>query len=158
MFSNFLANLCIVVVDDHRMYFFRMSNFTASVNCETGNCLVYKPILYESAMFCMDLHVANLGMTTATFTWTGIADRMLVSLSMHRRRESGTQKLKCGNIHTHSPLELPRIERSEQVSIKETRLLQPYLVGRQTSGPLRTRHHENSHRNRHVTHLLPMPN
>lgn len=79
MFSNFLANLCIVVVDDHRMYFFRMSNFTASVNCETGNCLVYKPILYESAMFCMDLHVANLGMTTATFTWTGIADRMLVS-------------------------------------------------------------------------------
>ena len=51
----------------------------ALVNCDTANWLVERPILYKSAMLCMELPVASLEIDTATFTLTGIADLMLVS-------------------------------------------------------------------------------
>jgi hypothetical protein len=56
-----------------------------------------KPILYKSAMLCIKLHVVYLGMKTATFTWTGTGDRMLVScLSMTDARV----KYKNSNVET----------------------------------------------------------
>ena len=61
------------------MYFFNKIDFTAPVNWETTSWLVERPILYKSAMLLIELHVANLNMDTATFTWTGTAKCMLVS-------------------------------------------------------------------------------
>ena len=52
----------------------------APQNYNTADWLEERPLLYKSAMFCMELHVANLVMDTATLTWTGRANRIAVSL------------------------------------------------------------------------------
>ena len=67
----------MVSVEGHRMNFFKMIDLIASTNWVT-DWLVERPILYKSAMFCIELHVANLEIVTATFTWIGIGDRMFV--------------------------------------------------------------------------------
>ena len=78
-FSNSLAYLLIVAVEGHLINFFKRTDLIAPVNCVTASCEVERPILYKSAMVCIELTVANREIATATFTYTGIAGRMFVS-------------------------------------------------------------------------------
>ena len=61
------------------MNFFSKFFFRAPQNWETASLLENKPILYKSAMHCMELPDANLKIDTATFTWTEMAKHNLMS-------------------------------------------------------------------------------
>ena len=73
---------------------------------------------------CIELHVVNLEIVTAIFTWIGIVDRMFV----HWRCECWIQVLKCGDVHMHAWFEFSGIEWTEKVSIEKFRLSHPYVM------------------------------
>ena len=50
----------------------------ARQNSKTACWLNERPILYKSAMHCIELPEASLVIPTETFTWTGMAKRMFV--------------------------------------------------------------------------------
>ena len=77
-FWNSVTNLSIMLAEGHLINFFNNNDFIVVVNWETAAWLVERPILYKFAMFCIELHVANLDMDTSTFTWTGTANRKCV--------------------------------------------------------------------------------
>ena len=79
MYWNSCANFPITVGEGHLKNFRSKIDFTAALNWKTASWLVDRPILYKSAILCIELHVASLDMNTATFTWTGTASRMFVS-------------------------------------------------------------------------------
>ena len=75
--SNSCAYLSII--GEGQLMNFVSNFFIALQNCETTIWLEDRPIRYKSAMHCIELPVANLEIDTATFTWTGMTKRILVS-------------------------------------------------------------------------------
>ena len=154
---NSCAYLSIVAGVGQLMNFLSKFFFMAPQNSETACWLDERPIRYKSAMHCMELPEANLEIDTATFTWTGMAKRMFVSRLCKSGARITTQVLKCGDIHTHSPLELPWIEWTQQILVEETRFEQTSIVSPQSPSPSPATSLESVQSKCHATKLLPMP-
>ena len=76
---NSSAYFSIITRVGHLMNFLNKFVFIARQNWETASWLDERPILYKSAIHCIEILVANLEIATTTFTWTRMVNRMYVS-------------------------------------------------------------------------------
>lgn len=140
----------------HLMNFFSKLVFIARQNWEIVTWLEERPILYQSGMHCIELHVANLEIATATFTWTGMANRMFV----FRLCKSGARVL-----HKYSDVDTSvRMRPLNSLAVNESKRFWSKKPGR--CKPLSWAHNRRCclpfsslnpmHCKCHATHLLPM--